>query len=255
MTTDLQKLAICAVASVLGHYAFARGLEHLPPSELPPPPPPVVQIRVVEPPPPPRMAEPEPEPPKPDPPKPIPPPPQVHERPRPTKVATQVQAEVPKDTPPVTNPDATATSTTPVFGVTMESTSQGGSGPAVQVGNTTRIAPAPVDHAGPAPKALADPVAAVEVTKMPMPQGRCSGKYTDEARAAAIEGTVVLDLVVDETGHAREVKVVEGLGGGLTDAAVAALTRCRFTPGEKDGRPVPVRVRGFKIRFFLQDGQ
>jgi hypothetical protein len=47
--------------------------------------------------------------------------------------------------------------------------------------------------------------------------------------------------------------VVERLGHGLTEAAIAALEDCRFTPGEKDGRAVPVRVRSFKIRFVLQD--
>ena len=255
--TDLEKLLICAAASVAGHFAFAKGLEHLPPRALVQPPR-TVEIRVTTPPPPPAQPEPEP-PPQPEPPpvKPPPEPPkQVHDRPRPTKVVSPVQAETPINTPPVEHAvTATDTSTTPVFGVTMESTSQAGSGPAVPVGNTTRAEPSTQAHAGPAPQPLAAPVAAVEVTKMPMPQGRGSGKYTEEARAAAIEGTVVLDLVVDETGHARDIKVVEGLGGGLTNAAIAALAGCTFTPGEKEGKAVPVRVRGFKIRFFLQDGQ
>lgn len=89
---------------------------------------------------------------------------------------------------------------------------------------------------------------------MPLPHGRCAGKYTDAARAAGIEGVVVLDLVVDASGHAREITVVEGLGDGLTEAAIEALRRCTFTAGEKDGKPVPVRVRGFKIRFMLDEG-
>ena len=77
----------------------------------------------------------------------------------------------------------------------------------------------------------------------------------DEARAASIEGTVVLDLIVDEQGHARDIKVVQGLDHGLTQAAITALAGCSFTPGEKDGHPVAVRVRGFKIRFVLADAQ
>jgi TonB family protein len=141
-----------------------------------------------------------------------------------------------------------------VFGVTMESTSQGGTMSA-PVGNTTRAEPAKTATPQAETKPLAAPVAAYEVTRMPMPQGRCSGKYTDEARAAAIEGTVVLDLVVDETGRVRDITVAQGLGGGLTEAALAALKGCRFTPGEKDGKPVPVRVRGFKIRFMLDENQ
>jgi TonB family protein len=146
---------------------------------------------------------------------------------------------------------AQESSAPPVFGVTMESTSQAGSSSA-PVGNTTN----PQAPAGPAPaKPASAPVAAYEVTKMPLPQGRCSGKYTEEARAAALEGTVVLDLIVDEQGHARDIKVVQGLDHGLTEAAISALQRCSFTPGEKDGHAVPVRVRGFKIRFVLADAQ
>jgi hypothetical protein len=43
------------------------------------------------------------------------------------------------------------------------------------------------------------------------------------------------------------------LPNGLTEAAVAALRGCHFSPGEKDGKPVAVRVRGFKIRFVLAE--
>jgi TonB family protein len=242
-----RRLAICAVVSIAGHFAFARGLDYLPERrELPPTP--IVQVRVVEPPPP----EPEPEPPKaPEPPKPEPPKLVVHERPRPR--APEVKRDTtPVDTPPAdTQPTTTDTTTTPVFGVTMQSTSQGGSGPAMPVGNTTRPAPA---GTGAPVKPLAEPVAAVEVTRMPMPLGRCSGKYTDEARAAAVEGVVVLDLIVDERGRARDVTVVQGLPHGLTKAAIEALNACSFTPGERNGQAVPVRVRGFKIRFMLAEG-
>ena len=86
---------------------------------------------------------------------------------------------------------------------------------------------------------------------MPLPRGRCAGAYTDAAREAGVEGVVVLDLVVDEQGRAREITVVEKLPHGLTEAAVAALRACRFDPGERAGVAVPVRVRGFKIRFVL----
>jgi protein TonB len=98
---------------------------------------------------------------------------------------------------------------------------------------------------------LAAPVPAYEVTTMPLPQGRCEGKYTPDAMRAAIEGTVILDVIVSETGRVRDVHVVSGLGHGLTEAAVAAVKGCRFSPGEKDGRAVPVRIPGYKIRFLL----
>jgi TonB family protein len=144
-----------------------------------------------------------------------------------------------------------------VFGVTMESTSQAGSGPALPIGGTGARPAQPGGGAKAAPAAPGPiaPLPAYEVTTMPLPQGRCAGRYTDEAKLAGIEGTVVLDLIVDERGRPRDVHVVSGLDHGLTQAAVAAIEACRFSPGEKDGRPVPVRVRGFKIRFLLQEAE
>jgi TonB family protein len=92
-------------------------------------------------------------------------------------------------------------------------------------------------------------------SKVPLPINPCIGRYTPEARAAATEGVVVLDLVVDELGRTRDIAVVEGLPHGLNESAIAAVRECRFVPGEKDGRPVPVRIRGFKVRFLLQPMQ
>lgn len=243
------RLAVCAVASLGVHFALGRVLDTLPPRPDAPERR-IVTVRVVEPPPPPA---PEPEPVKPPEPPPPPPVKVVHE-PRPRDVAPVRRDATPVDTPPVDQPPATTeTTTTPVFGVTMGSTSQAGSGPAMPVGNTTRAAP--TAPAAAAPRPLAPPVAAVEVTRMPLPLGVCPGKYTDEARTAAVEGVVVLDVTIDEHGRARDFTVVAGLPHGLTQAAIAAVTACRFSPGERDGQPVPVRVRGYKIRFLLQDGQ
>ena len=243
------RLAICAIVSVAGHFVLARGLDYLPRQADTPPPPQIVQVQVIQP----AVPEPPPEPVKPPEPTKPEPPKQIHEKPRAREPVAVKHDVAPVDTPPVDHPPATTDTTqTPVFGVTMESTSQAGRGPALPVGNTTRAAPT---NTAPGPvRPLAQPVAAVEVTRMPLPQGRCAGKYTDEARAAAVEGVVVLDLIVDEHGRARDITVVEGLPHGLTQAAIAALTACSFTPGEKDGQPVPVRVRGFKIRFLMQEG-
>ena len=241
------RIAICAAASIVAHFALGEALSRLPPRK-----PAVyerkIEIRVVTPPPAPAP----PEPPKPPEPKPEPEPKVVHEKPTAHPQPT-IHDVVPKDVPVADHAVvAPESSTPPVFGVTMESTSQAGGTP-VPVGNTTQ--PTAGSAAAAPAKPAAAPVAAYEVTKMPLPQGRCSGKYTDEAKAAALEGTVVLDLIVDEQGRARDIQVVEGLGHGLTEAAKAALEACHFTPGEKDGRAVAVRVRGFKIRFVLQDAQ
>jgi protein TonB len=251
------KIIICAVISVGGHLLFGTLLEQLPERDHEAIKPPLV-VRVIEPPPPEPV---KPEPPPPPPPEPTPtvaPPvakPVAHPRPAtppPTTPPPPVDNPPPPTTVPATGP---ATTNQPVFGVSMESTTGGGNGPAMKVGNTT----APSAPATGAPKTAGDggghdastPVPAYEVTKMPLPRGRCAGTYTDEAKAAAVEGVVVLDLTVDATGHTRDIKVVEGLPHGLTEAAVAALKACTFDAGERDGAAVPVRVRGFKIRFVL----
>ncbi len=242
-----RRLIAGALASVVGHLVLARVL-----AELPPRPaakrPARIEVRVVQPPP---KLEPPPPAPEPEPP---PPPPPMHQpkQPRPAARTTELPVPAPVDTPAAPSDTAVKVDSTarPKFGITMESTSVAGATSA-PVGNTTRPTP---DTGGPAAPAPLAPVAAHEVTKMPLPQGRCAGKYTDEARNAGIEGVVVLDVIVDATGRTRDIQVVESLSHGLTEAAVAALRACRFTPGEKDGQPVAVRVRGFKIRFLIGDG-
>lgn len=249
------RLIACGALSLIAHFALARGLEQLPPV-VDYAPPRMIEIRVIAPPP----VEPEPEPP-PEPvvaPPPVPTPPTPPVRPpphpRPPTTAPVVPAPVTAavDTPVTTARTDADPNARPVFGVTLESTSTAGRGPAVPVGNTVRADPGTA-RPGAAVAPLAPPAPAYQVTKMPMPEGRCSGAYTAEARAAGIEGVVVLDLIVDEHGHPRDIAVVQGLSHGLTQAAIAALRACTFAPGEKAGQAVPVRVRGFKIRFQLQD--
>jgi protein TonB len=247
-----RRILACVVLSVGAHLAFASAMRGLPKhaddrvrSKI--------SIRVVSPPPP---LEPPPEPASPQPvptPRPVP-----LERARP-RHAPQVAEEVaPKDVPPPEHPPAPSDTTGgPVFGISMESTSQAGSGASMPIGNpgNSREAHAGGGQEGEGKAERTEPVAAYEVTTMPLPQGRCVGKYTEEAKEAAIEGTVVLDIVVGVDGRVREVRVVSGLGHGLTEAAIAAAKACRFSPGEKGDVAVPVRIREFKIRFLLQNDE
>ncbi len=258
------RLAICAVISLVAHFVIERGLDLLPDEE------PVVvahtiEIQIITPPPaaaPPPLEppplEPVPEPPKPVLPTPVPPP-QVPPPRTPTPPpATPTTAPPTPDPRPPTNPvAATDSHDETVFGADMSSSSQTGTGPAVPRGNTMQPSAPTSGSAAATPKPLpaGEPIGAYEATKMPLPQGRCFGKYTPEATAAGTEGTVIMDLTVGEDGRAREIHVTGALSNGLTESAVAALTACRFTPGEKDGHAVPVRIRGFKIRFVLQEAQ
>lgn len=243
------RLLVCAGLSLATHLALATSMHHLPKREEAARR--IISLRVVSPPP---AAEPPPEPTvAPPAPAPMPTPARLRSRVRTPPVAAQEQpreALTPLDrAEPITG----ASIGGPVFGITMESTSAAGSGPAMSVGRTSGgVRPGAGDDDGSGRlKGVTPVVPAYAVTTMPLPQGRCEGRYTPEALRAAIEGTVILDVVVGETGRVREVHVVSGLGQGLTDAAVSAIKGCRFSPGEKDGKPVPVRIPGYKIRFLL----
>lgn len=75
-------------------------------------------------------------------------------------------------------------------------------------------------------------------------------EYSEEARKAKFQGTVVLYVVVDEKGNPRDLKVVRALGLGLDQKAIEAVQKWRFKPGLKDGRPVPVAAQ-IEVNFRL----
>jgi len=62
--------------------------------------------------------------------------------------------------------------------------------------------------------------------------------YPPLAMRARIGGTVLLRVLVGENGAPTDVQVVRGASGGLTESAVAAVRKWRFTPGQRNGVPV-----------------
>jgi TonB family protein len=62
-------------------------------------------------------------------------------------------------------------------------------------------------------------------------------EYTDEARRARVQGTVVLHIEVDTRGQAQNITVRQSLGLGLDERAVEAVRRWRFRPGYRNGKP------------------
>jgi TonB family protein len=66
-------------------------------------------------------------------------------------------------------------------------------------------------------------------------------KYTETAMNNGVEGTVVLLVVFQMNGSITDIKVIRGLPDGLTEKAIEAAKKIRFTPAMKDGAPVSVR--------------
>lgn len=74
--------------------------------------------------------------------------------------------------------------------------------------------------------------------------------YTEEARRAKKQGICELWLIVDSSGHPRDIRVIRGLGFGLDAKAMEAVKQWRFQPALKDGRPVDVQI-SVQVEFHL----
>ena len=79
---------------------------------------------------------------------------------------------------------------------------------------------------------------------------RVEPEYTEEARKAKYQGTVVLYCVVDVRGMVRNIRVTRSLGLGLDEKALEAVRQWKFKPGMKNGRPVNVAA-SIEVTFRL----
>ena len=77
--------------------------------------------------------------------------------------------------------------------------------------------------------------------------------YTTDALRAKVAGSVALDLLVRPDGTVGDVQVVRSLDStfGLDQEAIKAAKQWRFSPGMKDGAPVPVVVT-IEMSFTLR---
>jgi protein TonB len=75
-------------------------------------------------------------------------------------------------------------------------------------------------------------------------------EYSEEARKAKYQGTVVLYVEVDPSGKAVNPKVIRSLGLGLDEKALEAVRKWKFKPGYKDGKPVTVAAT-IEVNFRL----
>ena len=103
-----------------------------------------------------------------------------------------------------------------------------------------------ISNANPGVYKVGGGVTAPTVIFAPEPQ------YSRKARAAGLEGRVVLWLVVSADGMPQQIKVQRSLGMGLDEEAVKAVQRWRFQPSTKDGKPVPVMIN-VEVNFKLYE--
>jgi periplasmic protein TonB len=75
-------------------------------------------------------------------------------------------------------------------------------------------------------------------------------EYSEEARKAKYQGTVLLWVVVGPDGRPQSIRVQRSLGMGLDEKAVEAVRQWRFEPARKDGNAVPVQIN-VEVNFRL----
>jgi periplasmic protein TonB len=157
----------------------------------------------------------------------------------------------------------------PVFGATADSVTNSESGVAIRVGNTlskemekeftkakdvAALPPAPKGPVAPPQpvekKKPLKPVPVYELSRAPTFKNKVEPKYPDQARRDGIEGTVQLEILIDENGRVRKIKVLKSPGHGLDKAAIAAVSKSQFHPGVINGKPVPVKIK-IPYRFVL----
>ncbi len=79
--------------------------------------------------------------------------------------------------------------------------------------------------------------------------------YPPEARAAGLEGFVVVRYDVDESGRVINLSVVESAPQGIFDqAALKAVSAWRYNPPLADGQARTVRGVNSRVEFKLGNG-
>ena len=76
-------------------------------------------------------------------------------------------------------------------------------------------------------------------------------EYPREAFEARIQGTVLVEALIDESGHIAKARVVQSVPG-LDEAALDAARKWRFEPAMKNGKPVATLIH-MPVSFRIGD--
>ena len=86
----------------------------------------------------------------------------------------------------------------------------------------------------------------------PIPLSPIRPKYPEIAQEAGIEGTVVVQVFVDEKGRVKDTVILKGIPNtGLDEAATTAIRKVRFRPAKQRERAVGVWI-SIPVNFRLK---
>jgi periplasmic protein TonB len=75
-------------------------------------------------------------------------------------------------------------------------------------------------------------------------------EYSEEARKAKFQGTVLLSAVIGPDGKPKDLRIMRSVGMGLDQKALDAVWKWRFAPGMRNEKPVSVLV-SIEVSFRL----
>ena len=82
-----------------------------------------------------------------------------------------------------------------------------------------------------------------DVTHPPRFRHKVAPKYPNLAHRAGKEGVVLLEATISVDGFAQEIQVIQEIGYGCDEAAIAALKASRFVPAMYEEKRVIVRIK------------
>lgn len=140
----------------------------------------------------------------------------------------------------------------PIFGLTRESVQpKGDSALTARIGNTLMK---PQDEVFTPSEQVEDyhAIPPFELSSLPSYKIKVTPEYPESMKAAELEGEVLLAVTIDEGGKVVALKVKRADDTLFAKAALAALKRCKFTPGMQNGTPVTTTI-DVPIKFILDD--
>lgn len=154
---------------------------------------------------------------------------------------------IPNQKSKITNPKARA-----VFGVTRNSLTDSPNPDAAtaKAGNTLSKDPDNLELK-PGEENLPAPAEDFEVSQWPTLQNTVHIPYPAQAKQKNIEGDVIMDIYIAETGEVKKAVLISGPGYGLNEAALMAVRKFLFTPAFVNGKTVPVIIR-YTYKFKIQ---
>ena len=92
----------------------------------------------------------------------------------------------------------------------------------------------------------------VKLDQKPVVKSQAAPQYPLAMRKAQIEGEVLVDFVVTAEGNVVKASALRSSRWDFEAAAIAAVSKWKFAPGKKNGRPVNTHMQ-VPIVFTLND--